>query len=192
MATSNQNQKIPGVMNGAKDVVSGAIEKIKGFFNFDWKLPDLKLPHFSIDGEFSINPPSVPHFNVDWYAKAMDKGMILNTPTIFGVGSSGNLLGAGEAGSETVVGTNSLLNMIKSAVSSSMSPVRMGIEAPALNNVRAGGSDNSKLDQLIELLLRLLDKDDDTTIPIYIGNELIDEYILNKNSRQTIRSGGYA
>ena len=183
--------KISDVMNGAKNIVSGAIEKIKGFFNFDWHLPKLKLPHFSIEGEFSLTPPSVPHFSIDWYAKAMDKGMILNSPTIFGA-SGGNLLGAGEAGSETVVGTNSLLNMIKSAVSSSMSPVRMGIEAPALNNVRTGSTDNSKIDQLIELILELLDKDDDKTFPIYIGNELIDEYILNKNSRAVLRSGGHA
>ena len=183
--------KISDVMNGAKNIVSGAIEKIKGFFNFDWHLPKLKLPHFSIEGEFSLTPPSVPHFSIDWYAKAMDKGMILNSPTIFGA-SGGNLLGAGEAGSETVVGTNSLLNMIKSAVSSSMLPVRMGVEAPALNNVRTGSTDNSKIDQLIELILELLDKDDDKTFPIYIGNELIDEYILNKNSRAVLRSGGHA
>lgn len=72
------------------------------------------------------------------------------------------------------------------------------ISPPALENVRAGGKGNSqdsqsKIDELIELIKMLLDKDNsDTTIPIYIGNELIDEYILNKNSRQTIRSGGYA
>lgn len=72
------------------------------------------------------------------------------------------------------------------------------INPPALNNVKAGNNTvstdgGSKLDYLIELLTQLLDKDTpDTTIPIYIGNELIDEYILNKNSRQTIRSGGYA
>ena len=72
------------------------------------------------------------------------------------------------------------------------------ITPPALENVRAGGKGNSqdsqsKIDELIELIKMLLDKDNsDTTIPIYIGNELIDEYILNKNSRQTIRSGGYA
>lgn len=181
-------------MNGAKDVVSGAIEKIKGFFNFDWKLPNLKLPHFSIDGKFSINPPSVPHFSIDWYAKAMDKGMILNSPTIFGMNSNGQPMGAGEAGSETVVGTNSLMDMIKSAVSGSMGAIK--IEAPALNNVRAGSSstvqDESKINELIELIKKLLDKDDNTPMPIYIGNELIDEYILNKNSRTVLRSGGRA
>ena len=186
--------KISGVMNGAKNVVSGAIEKIKGFFDFDWKLPKLKLPHFKIDGEFSLTPPSVPHFSIDWYAKAMDNGMILNSPTIFGMNSNGQPMGAGEAGSETVVGTNSLMDMIKSAVSGSMGAIK--IEAPALNNVRAGSSstvqDESKINELIELIKKLIDKDDNTPIPIYIGNELIDEYILNKNSRTVLRSGGRA
>ena len=186
--------KISSVMNGAKNVVSGAIEKIKGFFDFDWKLPKLKLPHFSVSGKFSLNPPSIPKFGVDWYAKAMDKGMILNSPTIFGMNSNGQPMGAGEAGSETVVGTNSLMDMIKSAVSGSMGAVK--IEAPVLNNVRAGSSstvqDESKINELIELIKKLLDKDDNTPMPIYIGNELIDEYILNKNSRTVLRSGGRA
>lgn len=73
------------------------------------------------------------------------------------------------------------------------------ITPPALENVRAGSrtentADNqSKIDELIELIKRLIDKDDDPTpIPIYIGNELIDEYILNKNSRAVLRSGGRA
>lgn len=73
------------------------------------------------------------------------------------------------------------------------------ITPPALENVRAGNktektdnNDNSKLDELIELIKRLLDKDDNTPMPIYIGNELIDEYILNKNSRTVLRSGGRA
>ena len=42
--------------------------------------------------------------------------MILDSPTIFGA-MNGKFLGAGEAGSETVVGTDSLMNMITSAVS---------------------------------------------------------------------------
>ena len=72
------------------------------------------------------------------------------------------------------------------------------INLPALENVRAGNrtektdNDNSKLDELIELIKKLIDKDDNTPIPIYIGNELIDEYILNKNSRTVLRSGGRA
>lgn len=101
-------------INGARDAVKNAIEKIKSFFNFSWSLPKLKLPHFSVSGKFSLNPPSVPHFSIDWYAKAMKNGMILNNPTIFGM-MNGKLLGGGEAGSETIVGTNSLMNMIAKA-----------------------------------------------------------------------------
>lgn len=99
----------------AKEFVKNAIEKIKGFFDFKWELPKIKLPHFSISGKFSLNPPSIPKLSVDWYAKAMDEGMILTTPTIFG--ARGNtLLGGGEAGPEAVVGVNSLKGMIKDAI----------------------------------------------------------------------------
>jgi TP901 family phage tail tape measure protein len=65
-----------------KQNVSNSIEKIKGFFNFDWHLPNIKLPHFGISGSFSLNPPSIPHLSVDWY----DKGGIFNSPSIIGVG----------------------------------------------------------------------------------------------------------
>jgi len=106
---------IKDTMENAKEAVRGAIEKIKGIMDFKWELPKLKLPHFSIDGEFSLNPPSIPHIDVDWYAKAMQNGMILRSPTIFGA-SNGHLLGAGEAGPEVVVGANSLYRMIQGAV----------------------------------------------------------------------------
>ena len=72
------------------------------------------------------------------------------------------------------------------------------ITPPALENVRAGSrtentaDSQSKIDELIELVKMLVDRDTDTTVPIYIGNELIDEYILNKNSRAVLRSGGRA
>lgn len=101
----------------AKEKVHNAIEKIKGFFKFDFKWPKLKMPHLKVSG--SANPldwitQGVPKFSVEWYAKAMRNGMILNSPTIFGM-QNGRLLGGGEAGSEVVVGTNSLMNMIRAA-----------------------------------------------------------------------------
>jgi hypothetical protein len=87
-------------------------------------LPSLKLPHISISGSFSLNPPSVPHFGIEWYKKAMEDGMILNQPTIFGYDStSQKFLAGGEAGSETVVGTQNLMEMIKASVDLEMNPV---------------------------------------------------------------------
>lgn len=69
---------ISAKINAAKDAVKSAIDKIKGFFNFKWELPKIKLPVFSMDGKFSLNPPQVPKLGVKWYAK----GGIINTPTL--------------------------------------------------------------------------------------------------------------
>ena len=102
-------------IGAARDAVKNAIDRIKGFFNFSWSLPHIKLPHFSISGSFSLNPPSVPRLSVDWYAKAMQSGMILRNPTIFGA-MGGKLLGGGERGAEAVVGVGSLQRMIRQSV----------------------------------------------------------------------------
>lgn len=113
----NIKNKFSNIMDSAKNIVSNAINRIKSFFNFSWSLPHLKLPHISISGSFSLTPPSVPHFGIDWYKKAMDDGMIMNQPTIFGYNAKSNqFLAGGEAGSETVVGTQSLMDMIRIAV----------------------------------------------------------------------------
>lgn len=105
------------VFNSVWSFVQGVVNKLKNIFNFSWSLPKIKLPHFSISGSFSLNPPSIPHFSVEWYRKAMNNGMILNSPTIFGA-SGNHLLGGGEAGPEAVVGVSSLMDMIRTAVGS--------------------------------------------------------------------------
>ena len=74
---------------------------IKGFFNFEWSLPKLKMPHFSIEGEFSLNPPSVPSFGIEWYKT----GGIMMRPTAFGM-NGGNLMVGGEAGAEAILPLN--------------------------------------------------------------------------------------
>ena len=122
-------------VENAKTAVSNAIESIKGFFNFSWSLPHLKMPHLSISGGFSISPPSVPHFSISWYKKAMNNGMILDSPTIFGMDGN-KLLGAGEAGSETVVGTNSLMSMIQAAVGQAGTIINMTINASEGQDVK--------------------------------------------------------
>ena len=72
-------------MENAKSIVKSGIDKLRSFFNFDWSLPRIKLPHFSISGSFSLNPPRIPSFSVDWYAR----GGVFNSPSIIGVGEAG-------------------------------------------------------------------------------------------------------
>lgn len=105
-------------IEAAKNTVKNMIDKIKGFFKFDWSLPKLKLPHFKIDGKFSLNPPSVPHFGIDWYKKAMDDPMVMTQPTAFGINKHGQIMAGGEAGSEVVSGTDTLMKLISAAVAS--------------------------------------------------------------------------
>lgn len=123
----------------ARDFVKAQIDKIRSFFNFSWSLPKLKMPHFSIVGKFSLNPPQIPHIGVEWYAKAMQNGMIMNKPTVFGMNGN-SLMAGGEAGSEVVVGTNSLMNMIKKAA---------GGKNITMNVYGAQGQDVSQLADIV-------------------------------------------
>ena len=109
--------KFSSIFESAKEIVRSAIDKIKGFFNFSWSLPKIKLPHFSISGKFSLDPPSIPHFTVDWYKKAMDNPVMFTKPTIFSMNpATGRAKGAGEAGDELMIGKETMLNMIRQAV----------------------------------------------------------------------------
>ena len=103
-------------INAAKSAVTTAISAIKSAFNFSWSLPHLALPHLSISGGFSINPPSVPHFGISWYKKAMEEPFLFTKPTIFDVNPlTGQAKGAGEAGNEMMYGHESLMNDIRNA-----------------------------------------------------------------------------
>ena len=82
----------------ARDLVRDAIDAIKGFFNFEWKLPDIKTPHFKVDYDTSgtmgkvfstMGLPGKPSINVDWYKMG-------------GFPTSGELFMAREAGPELV------------------------------------------------------------------------------------------
>lgn len=118
------SKKISTMSTSIQDTFSSAIRTVKSSvssiqsainrvsFNMG---QHIRLPHFYMYGNFNAKSGSVPHVGVNWYAKAMDKGMILTNPTIFGA-MNGKLLGAGERGAEVVVGANSLERMINRAV----------------------------------------------------------------------------
>ena len=101
---------ISSKINGARDVVKNAISTIKNAMNFNWKLPNLKLPHISIDGSFSLNPPSVPHFSIAWRAK----GAVFDQPTIMPTRLGWQ--GVGEAGPEAVAPITVLQTYVEEAV----------------------------------------------------------------------------
>ena len=122
--------------------------------NFDWKLPKIKLPHFKTSGEWSLMPPKVPSFSVDWYAK----GGILNSPTLFGMNGN-NLLGGGEAGKEAVLPIDLLKSYIREenqanneVLASVLAEAIQSLSLVAENNIYIG--DKKTLTALTELVLK--------------------------------------
>jgi len=105
---SGISSTISSVMGKVTSTVQNAINKVKSIVNFSWSLPHLKLPHFSISGNFSLNPPSVPKLSVSWNRKALTEPFMFTEATLFG---------AGEAGDEILYGKSHLLEDIQNATS---------------------------------------------------------------------------
>lgn len=104
-------------IEGARDAVKNAIDKIKGFFplSIGKIFSNLKIPKISVSGgkaPFGIaGKGKLPNFNVKWNAE----GGILDKATIFGrVGDT--LLGGGEAGAEAIAPIDTLLDYVRIAV----------------------------------------------------------------------------
>ena len=88
-------------LGAAKNKVKEIIDKIKGFFKFEWSLPKLKVPKFSITpsgwGVGDLLKGVIPKLGVTWNAR----GGVFDKPTLFNYGDS--LQGLGENGAEAVV-----------------------------------------------------------------------------------------
>lgn len=76
---------ISGVMNSIHNIISSVWNKVKGIFNAVLK-PNIKLPHISMTGKFSLSPLEVPHFGLNWYAT----GGIATAPSVVGIGEAGD------------------------------------------------------------------------------------------------------
>lgn len=109
-------ENIKSTFDNIKQHVVDAVEKIKGAFNFNWKLPDIKLPHFKVSGG---TPPwgfggkgSMPSISVEWYKRAYKNAVMFSTPTVLATNSG--LMGFGDGkGAETVVGNELLAKLIR-------------------------------------------------------------------------------
>ena len=149
-----------GILNSMNTDVSTQCDTIRKTFyqtindvatavsNTHLSFPSIQIPHVRWTWEWlgyaDGGGTYYPNFYVDWYAKAMKDGMILDNPTIFGT-MNGKLLGAGEAGSETVVGTSSLMDMIGDAVDDGLTSFGM----------TATGT-NARLDALLDVVERYM------------------------------------
>lgn len=122
------SQLFTDIWDTIKTTVSTGIDAVLELFDFEWSLPDLKLPHLSVTGgeaPYGIGGKgSLPTFDIEWYAKAYDDAYMLNDATIFGM-SGGNLLGGGEKnGGEMIVGEQYFRDvMIESASRIQIQPI---------------------------------------------------------------------
>ena len=105
-------EKMESPIETAKNTIDGIIGTIKGWFPLSLGriIDNIELPHFSLSGSFSINPPSVPHISVDWWASGAVFNKATLIPTINGVH------GVGEAGPEAVSPISVLQDYVESSV----------------------------------------------------------------------------
>lgn len=132
-------------MQSAASSVSSALSSIESAFaSFNPPKIDMPdMPHITIDGELNLEEGTVPEISVEWYKKAMNNAMIMDKPTIFGYNpATGSYMGGGEAGSEVVSGTGTLMGMIGKAVAANSAAhgERLVALLEALLNAITGGN----------------------------------------------------
>lgn len=138
--------KVVSVFENVKSTISNAISTIKGYFNFSWSLPKIKLPHFKISGSFSINPPSVPSFGVEWYKN----GGIMTKPTMFGMNGTNAMVG-GEAGSEAILPLDMLWSKLTQIISKQSTSTKSTVNNYVNVSVNA---DNANADEIADTVAK--------------------------------------
>ena len=96
----------------AKTTVQNAINSIKSIISgAKFTFPHIKLPHFSISGRLSLDPPSIPHVSVQWYKRAYDNPVVFTSPTVLPTANGYKGFGDG-SGAEIVMSLNKLRGMV--------------------------------------------------------------------------------
>lgn len=110
-------EKMSKPVEKARDAIKGIVDKIKGFFDFEFKTPKIKTPKFSIKPKGwkvgDLLDGKIPKLGITWNAE----GAIFKKPTIFN--TSNGLQGVGEAGAEAVAPISKLMDYTRIAVEGS-------------------------------------------------------------------------
>lgn len=126
---------ITNPINTAVSLVKAGIAKLESIINgAHFSLPHIKLPHFSISGKLSLNPPSIPKVSVSWYKT----GGIFDSPTIAGIG---------EAGPEAVVPLDKLWDKLDKIAESAQG------DGVVINVYASPGMDVEQLARRVEAVL---------------------------------------
>ena len=144
---SNMGSKASSALDSARTTISSGLSKIGSLFSsVKWSLPSIKLPHFSISGGFSLNPPKVPTFSVKWYKR----GGIIDGMTPLGM-TGGTMHMGGEAGKEMVVPleNTSFTSKIAQAMGQAVD------NALARSNNRTNNSDNPYINDNRDVVLQV-------------------------------------
>ena len=136
VANAFRNVQITNPFTKLVSAAQTAISRVKSLFNVRLKFPSIKMPHFSISGRFSLNPPSVPHINVRWYKKAYQNPYLFSSPTVLQTPHGYKGFGDGSGG-ELVYGRNQLLRDIAQAAG-----------GDTIYNVNVYGSEGMNVNQL--------------------------------------------
>lgn len=143
---------ITSPITAAKNAIKKIINKIKSFFDFDFELPKIKLPHFSIKPKgwkFSdLLEGDIPSLGIDWYAK----GGIFKKPSVIGVG---------EAGAEAVLPIDRLETMLTAMADSIVNGLTTSMA------LQAAGADGEKTIQITNYLYPNGAKMGEQTVKVY-------------------------
>ena len=128
--------------------ISNTLGNIRGLFNFNWKLPDLKLPHLSwstqqVSGTVgnilrALNlPAQLPKLNISWYAQG-------------GFPELGQLFFAGEAGPELI---GNIGNRTAVANQDQITTAIANATYNAISRALAENQSNDRQPQLIQVIV---------------------------------------
>lgn len=177
------------------------IEYIKSLMNFSWSFPKPTMPHFSVTWTQLGKWFSIPNVSVSWYARG-------------GVFDQASLIGVGENGKEAVVPLEKNTEWMRLVADGLMERLTQAHFADQLAAAfastpmpaMAGGgvvpprAVTGSTDDLTAALSRAISDafgmvtnqsyEDNQPINVYIGNEMLDSYIVKLNKRNTLISGG--